>query len=340
MRSQHAFTFAALLAALYVASPASAHGPAETAQIGSTADGGGQLATFFHFDHREARLAYSTTLLTTSVYTGELPAFESLPADDAPEIYVLDPGTDVTVEVTDIQGSVKTVINSTTLDSVGDSVLLGTEPIAHTHPDWTLVLEAPAGEFGEGSISFKLTTTSLSYTDSEIYTIKLTNGPLPPPDFDTAAYDKANVDCRKATGKAAQKFLDKKLSMTRKCLDALQVLGAKEALTTPPADLADAEAAAEGVCVGETGTEAAKTLIGKIDAAKTKASESITSKCPMLSAEDISQNLGFVACRADQLLAATYPDGSVHMSEFTVQASQGGASLDTFFPCLHQILAE
>lgn len=340
MKQRFWFPAIAGLAMLSLPLAARAHGPVETIEIGSTDDGGGALATFFHFDVREARLAYASTLLTTSIYTGELPAFESLPADDAPEIYVLDSGTPVSVEITNIVGSVQVVINSTTLDSVGDSVLLGSEPIGHTHPAWTLLLEAPAGTFGEGSISFKLTTTAPAYSDSDIYTIRLTNGPLPPPDFDTAEYDKAAVDCRKAAGKATQKFLDKKLSLARKCLDQLQVLGAKEALTVPPADLADSEAKAEAICVGEPGTEASKTMLGKIDAALAKAKDTITSKCTTLSSEDIDQNLGSVSCQADQLLAGTYPDAKSHMAEFNSQASQGGAALDTYFPCLHLILAE
>lgn len=318
------------------------HGPVETIVVGSTADGGGALATLFHFDGRDARLSYSTTIGPYSIYTGQLPAFESLDADDPPEIYVLDAGTPVSIEITDIQGPVHVVVNSTTLDDVGDSALIGTEPIGHTHPDWRLVLEAPAGTFGEGSISFRLTTTSASYTSSPIYTVKLTNGPLPPPDYDSAEYDQDDVKCRKTVSKAAQKFLAKKLTLARKCLDKIQVLEAHEALAVPPplARMNRIEEAAEAACVGKPGQDPAKTMLGKIDAARAEAAAAVTSKCASLSSEDIDQNLGFVACQADRLLAASYPDAKSTMHEFTAPLLLGGLPLDRYFPCLHLMLAE
>lgn len=148
-----------MMAFLLGSAPALAHGPVETIEIGSTADGGGALVTFFHFHDRVARLSYSTTVGPNSIYTGALPAFESLPADDAPDLYVLDPGTQVNVEITAIEEGASVTINSTLLDEVGESVLLGTQPIGHNHPAWTLSLELPAGSFGEASVSFSPKTS-------------------------------------------------------------------------------------------------------------------------------------------------------------------------------------
>ncbi len=329
------------MAFLVGSAPAFAHGPMETVEIGSTADGSGALATFFHFHERVARLSYSTTVGPNSIYTGALPAFESLPADDAPDLYVLDPGTQVSVEITAIDEGASVTINSTLLDEVGESVLLGTEPIAHNHPAWTLSLELPAGSFGEATISFKL--TSPSYAESENYTVKFTNGVLSAPEYATGDYDKPGVACRKTVGKAGQKFFDKKLSLLRKCADALQVKEAKEALTTPPSDLADADAKAEAACVGESGADADKTMLGKIEAARAKAFAAIQDECAIaagMSDNDISQHLGLLGCRAEELLGSMYGNAKAAMSEYVTQVSQGGGDLDDSFPCLKTTIAE
>lgn len=324
--------------------PAFAHDATLTAEIGSTADGGGALVSSLNFNEQVARLSYSTTVGPNSIYTGELPAFESLSADAAPNLYVLDPGTQVSVQITAIDAGASVTINSTTLDSPGDSVVLGSEPIGHNHPAWLLSLALPHGSFGEATITFKLTTTSGLYTESQAYRLQLNNGVLPPPSYDTAAYDKGGVACRQAVGKAAQKFFDKKVSLLRKCLDKVEVKEAKESLTIPPADVAAADAAAEAICVGEAGTPSEKTMLGKIDAARAKALEAIQGKCgsasPLLSDDDVTQHLGLISCRAEELIGAIYGNAKGAISEYSAQASQGGASLDTYLPCLKHALAE
>lgn len=339
------FTFGmALGAALALGAPAAwGHGSVETIEIGSTADGGGALVTFFHFHERVARLSYSATVGPNSIYTGGLPGMQSLAHDDGPDIYVLDPGTDVSVEITAIDEGISVTINGNTLAAVGDATLLGNEPIGHNHPAWALSFARPAGSFGEGRVSFKLTTTSGSYSESEAYTLTLTNGALGATAYATGAYDKAGVACRQTVAKAGQTFLAKKLSLMRACADKLQALAAKNALTTPPADLAKVQAAAEKACVGASGEAAGKTMLGKIEVARSKAFGAIQKKCAVaagLSDNDIHQHLGMIACRTDELVGAMYGNARTGMSGFFAQASQGGLRLHQYFPCLKLILAE
>jgi hypothetical protein len=342
MPSSRLTRLAAIVSMFSLLAPATvgAHGFTETMTVASAADGGGQLLVDFKFT-TVGRLAFSTTVATTDVYAGTVPAFEEIEADDVDEsLFTLDAGTVVTLEVTGLDtGKTAVKIGTSVLDEVGESAVLGTAPIGHTHPEWQLLLEA--GDVGEGSVSFKLTTTSPAYSESKIYTVKLANGHVKPFAWDADAYDEAAVDCQRAIGKAVPKFVAKVTSSLRICLGRIAALQAKEALTTPPEKLEKARAAAERACAGEPGTAPEKTALGKIEAARVTAAETITAQCgALIDATALSDHLDTASCRAEELLAAIYPGAQEGLHGFDSQASQGGEHLEHYFPCLVATIGE
>jgi len=333
--------------------------------IGSTASDSGTLKLDYDFSS-VARVGFDHTVGGVSVYSGIEPAFELLKADDAvTPSYVLASGTDVNVVVTGIDdGNLSIQIinldNSTTytLAHVGDTALLGvvgpgntldpSAPDPHVHPTLLLQLTLPEGQFGEASVSFKLTTASSTYTASPIYTLKVSNGPLAPIDYDTTAYGAKSVTCQKTVGAQVSKFAAKKFALLRPCLDKLQVYKALSELTTPPAGLATALAAAEKACANASGaTPDTTTMLGKLAAAQAVAFTAIQKKCGApnpptvpnsasgdFSDDDIHQQLGFAGCRVEEVVAGAYGGARAEMALIAARASQGGKTLDTYFPCL------
>jgi len=340
--------------------------------IGSTLSGGGTLKLDYDFSS-VARVGYDSTVGPYSVYTGLEPAFELLKTDDAvTPSYVLVNGTDVNVVVTGIDDGklsvqIMNLDNSTTynLQHVGDTALLGvvgpgntldpSAPDPHVHPTLALQLLLPEGQFGEASISFKLTTSS-TYGASPVYTLKVSNGPLAPIDYDTTTYGAHSVTCQKTVGAQINSFTNKRLALLRPCLDALQVYKARSELTTPPPNLAPAPAltSAEKICANASGTGPdTKTILGKVGAAQAAAFKAIQKKCgtpnpPAIpssasgdfSDDDINQMLGLAGCRAEELLAGAYGGARAELALITARASQGGKTLDTYFPCLYTTASE
>jgi len=315
--------------------------------ISSTASGGGALQVEYDFS-TVARLGFSTSLGGFSIYTGLEPAFELLAEDEPAEpSFVVSNGTDISVEITAIDfGKTSMKVGSTVLAAVGDSALFGTVPFDHVHPELQLQLMLPEGEFGEGTISFKITTTSGAYTESEPYVLKLSNGPLPPLDYDPTAFAKDSVKCQQTVGKVVKKLIGKEFGILSKCLDKVQVFKAKSELTTPPSDLAKAQATAEQACADASGTGPdSKTVLGQLAAARAAAATAIADACSGtgsgdLSDDDISQQIGFASCHVEQLAAGAYGGAKTELAEFTARASQGGATLDTYFPCLYATASE
>jgi hypothetical protein len=318
-----------------------AHGSADLL-VESTASGGGQLKVEYDFD-TVGRLSFSASLGPVSLYTGIIPAFDMLAADEPEEgAFVLATGTQLTLTITAIDaGKTAMKIGTTSLAAAGDSVSLGTVPFPHTHPEYQLQLTLPEGEYGEGTISFMLTSSGpVTYAPSDVYTLKVSNGPLPLPDYDTTAYDSKNVKCLSKASKEGAKFASKTHDLLSACLDKVQVYEAKAALTTPPSNLAAVQAAAEKACADAAGTGSdSGTLLGKIAAAQASALKNIQKACGsagsgLATDDDVNQHLGLVSCRAQEMVAAAYGLGRVQLAAFTARASQGGQTLDTYFPCL------
>jgi len=328
-----------ILCTLAVPTLARAHGDA-VITLASTASGGGALAADYEFES-VSRVSFSASFGPVSLYTGIFPAFEPLAADAAP-FYALATGTQVSIQITAVDDGVTSMkIDTTVLSHVGDTAVLGTMPFPHTHPQYQLQLNLPEGEFGEGRISFKLLASGpTTYADSPVYTIKISNGPLAPPDYDTASYDKANVKCYSKVGKAVAKFVKAEQVLLGKCLDKVQAYEAGLALTAPPSNLASLQAAAEKACAdaGGTGPDS-DTMLGRIEAARAKAQAAMQAACGAsgsgaLSDDDITQQLGLVSCRVQELTAATYGLAHSELEELAVRPSQGGDTVTDHLPCL------
>jgi hypothetical protein len=316
-------TMAAALSSLLHAPAAAQH--SGDMLIGSTADGGGALAVEYEFA-APIPVTFVTEVGGTSLYTATDPGFDALGTDEPAEsFFVLDGGTQVSVEITALEpGKTAMNLNGTLLDTVGESVVLGSSPNLHEHPEWQLILAMPAGEFGEGTLSFKLTTTSGSYTESESYTVTLSNGHLAPVEYDTGAYDSARVKCRQTIGKEIRKLLAAEYQLLAKCLDKIQVA---EARAEAGLDAASAENAAAGAC-GDA-------MVAKATQIETKAKEKIAAKCGSAGSNDygpeaIAAHVGMATCRAEELISASYPGAQGHLGEY--QAN--GQPTDTYFPCL------
>ena len=339
---------AALLVAALSPAAAHAHGTAEMI-LGSTADSAGALALDFEFESVVVRVPFTTALGPVSFYSDIIPAIEPIAADDVTiPLYVLDASTQVTMEITAIdEGAVSVKIGPTTLAAVGDTAVVGTMPIPHTHPTYQLALNLPEGEFGEGRVSFKLTATGpTTYAESEIYTLRISNGPLPVIAYDTASEDKSSTKCLATVSKAVAKFVSAKHKLLAKCMDKVQAWQAKAALLTPPGNLASAEAAAEKACADASGAGPdSATMLGRIDAARAKAFTTIQTACGAsgssdLSDDDISAHLGLAGCRVEEIVSATYGTGREPLEDFTTRATQGGDPVSDHLPCMNLTATE
>ena len=321
------------------AGSASAHGGNhDVIEIGSEANGGGALKTTFDFNVA-VRTSLSAALPGVTLYTASQPSFDVLPADDPLDpIYVLNNGVTVRFEVLAVDaGRTAIKIGSTVLDEPGESEVIGTQPFSHLHPEIQLVLQMPPGEFGEGRITFRLTTTSPAYSDSEPYTLVLTNGHLKAPGYADVpgVYDADGVSCTTTAAKESAKFGAKKHQILSACLANIQVRAAREAAGL---DATAADAAVENACAKTSGPDSG-TMLGKIEAARAKAIAKIAKKCGAAASNDYSDDeigalVGLVGCRAEEEIAAAYHGARSELEELTARASQGGQPLDESFPCM------
>jgi hypothetical protein len=309
--------------------------------VAATAPGGGALALDFNPD-TVVRVSYDPVLsglLGQSAYTASDPGFDALETAEPPDLYPVDTGTEVTVEVTAIDsGKVAAVLNAVTLDSVGDSVVLGTAGVdLHHHPTFQLLLTLPPGEFGEGRLSLNIRQSGgpATYADSETLTLVLSNGHLAPPDYDAASYDGQSVACQKALGKGGKKVAAVVYAQLTKCLDAVAIHAAREASGHPGA--ATAAAAARSKCGDAEGTLlTSQTMLGKIGAALATAFDLVRTKCgPAPGSEDyddeaIRAHLGLVSCRIQNALAGAYHGAHEALEAIT----QAGTPVIDALPCL------
>ena len=147
--------------------------------LASTEPDGGDLTGDFEFD-RPVGLFFNTCLGSseehceggTAVYSAVSPGFEPLAQDDPDRsLFGLGDGTEIMLEVTDIDEGLSLRIEETVLVGVGDTAALGETPEIHADVNTQLALPGgpPSGEY---EISFRLRTTSETYGDSEEFTIR------------------------------------------------------------------------------------------------------------------------------------------------------------------------
>jgi hypothetical protein len=310
--------------------------------VASTAAHGGALTLGYDFD-TVVRANYDPVLTSVlppgmTAYSNDEPGFDQLDVDiPADSLFIVDTGTEVTVEITAIDdGKVGMVLNGTPLQHVGDSLVLGTAGVdIHHHPSWQIYLMLPAGSYGDGRITFRITKTAgpTAYGPSQAVTLRVSNGHLFPPEYDNTAYDAASVKCQQMLGKNGRKFAGAVQTALGKCLDKVAVVAAR---TAAGLDTIAAVAVAAKTCGDGNGSvQASSTMLGKIAIARQKALDAILKACGPSGSNDyddlaISQHLGLVACNAEDMMSAGYHGANEALTEIT----QGGQPVTGSLPCL------
>jgi len=323
----------------------------------SSAPGGGHLECLYAYDITTAPMFFSNSGGGVSVYTGTDPGFDASDGDDprfgdfggdlAP---VLLPGTQLWVEITAIEeGRTAALLNGKLLAKVGDSVYLGTQGAAppdglHHHPAWQLMLMLPEGEYGEGTISFRVTTNSPAYEPSPSYTLRLSNAHL-----NQVAYgsdtDHRGFACQKTIGEEDAALIASIHQALRYCLDKVQHV---RALQETGHNTKRAEAIAERACADHDGRGSdTETLLGKLATARQKAQDQIQSKCgpgsdgsSIFSDAEISEHLGMIECKTFGLIASAYFAAQTDLKAFIARPSQGGKPVSLNFPCFPKTAGE
>lgn len=144
----------------------------------ATEEDGGALTTTWDFGRKVQTFQIfcaAGICLYSAIDPGFLHGVE--PAPDG--FHEIAGGTRISLEVVARDAAVRFRLNGEDLEP-GESGLIGTAPDLHNHPSWQLsVADGTQGDF---ALSFKLTTTSPAYAESETFTILLTNLPTPTPD--------------------------------------------------------------------------------------------------------------------------------------------------------------
>jgi hypothetical protein len=152
--------------------------------VGSTEDGGGALAIDHKGFHGDVSVLFTACLGEgdsaedcegTVLYSNTVPGFNQSIAD--PSVYPLEDGTAIGLEIVAISAGASVRVNETDLlDEPGDSAELGMTPDFHSHPEWQVLV--PAGEEHDSDfhLSFKLTTSSAQYNESDVFEWRLVPG--------------------------------------------------------------------------------------------------------------------------------------------------------------------
>jgi hypothetical protein len=328
-----------LLLAALVARPLPAAAHHVTDFLMSTPPGGGdQLIIAYEFDTTVAPLSFSFAAGSTSVFSGTNPGFDAADGDEflnGVQYHVFPPGVAITVELVDNDaGRTAMKLNGTTLAQPGDHVLLGTAGGSppgdlHHHPEWLLLVDGPAQQYAEGTISFRLTSTTPPYTASPTYTVKLTNGHLPPADFAADAVDRKSIACQEAVGRAVDPFTHAVYGALRRCLDRLVVVRA----TT-----------VAGGAVGRPSAEAGRACVpmaDKLDRQQRRAAAAIAKACGStgssdLTADEITRHLALARCRTEEIASASYFRAQTYLKALSAR----GQSLRALFPCVYRTSGE
>lgn len=329
-------TLAFGLTALLLAGPAGALAQHEHSDMGvaSTADGGGDLAIEYNFD-AIVRTDFAGIVGPFALYSSANPGFTALEDEPLESLYEIDAGSTIDMAVVTIDPSLQLQLGATVLDSAGDVAEIGTHDIPgedgglHQHPTFRLFLDAPEGEFGEGTVSFKLQGdpgNATSYGDSEIYTLHVSNGYLPE-NGNVVPVDGAR--CQKAVAKEVRVFVGKQYKTMASCLDVVQDFKAKGG------DLGTASNAVLAKC----STDPVKGLLAKIAADRTKALDKAAAKCAgTFETVAISSHLGMAQCRTQELLSGAYASALEDLA--VVMFGDDEAAAEAALPCLKETQGE
>ncbi|HSQ01278.1 MAG TPA: hypothetical protein VL049_28995 [Candidatus Dormibacteraeota bacterium] len=147
--------------------------------IWSTADGGGALTIDWDFANRDVLQTFKAFCAGGEcLYSTIDPGFMAVDSDPRAGFFTLAAGTMVSIEIVAIDEQATLKINGVGLAHPGDRTLLGSAGTLHVHPTWQLTVAD--GVEGDFALSFKLTTDSPLYSQSALFSVRLTNRPPPP----------------------------------------------------------------------------------------------------------------------------------------------------------------
>jgi hypothetical protein len=146
--------------------------------IWSTAAGGGALTVEWDFANRGTLQTFKALCAGGDcLYSTIDPGFMAVDEPPPAGFFTLAPGTEVVIELADIDPAATLKVNGASLTHPGDRTLLGSAGTLHAHPTWQLNL--PEGVEGDFPLSFKLTTDAPAYSDSAVFSLLLSNRPPP-----------------------------------------------------------------------------------------------------------------------------------------------------------------
>ncbi|HXJ34026.1 MAG TPA: hypothetical protein VMS22_08275 [Candidatus Eisenbacteria bacterium] len=174
--------------------------------VGSSAEDGGALVVRMG-RHTTARVSFSDTLGNFDLYTATEPGFEGLVRPFG--AYPLRAGTPVWIEALDLDGGhVSLKVRHVLLTVPGARALLGRHRgrhALHRDPEYLLLVDRTQSAFSEGRFSFRLHAPG--YLPSPAYTLRLSNGYLPPADLSPLRFDAAALDCYRTLARETPRFL-------------------------------------------------------------------------------------------------------------------------------------
>jgi hypothetical protein len=148
-------------------------------QIWSTDPEGGALTIRYDFSQKiQTYESFCLSNRSQCFYSTIDPGFRAETEETHSGFHRLVDGTTLRVELVSADAGLTLSVNGQKLDQPGESASLGTMPTIHTHPAWQLLV--PGSEFGDYRISYKLTTDSPRYAESEVFTSVVTNLAPPP----------------------------------------------------------------------------------------------------------------------------------------------------------------
>lgn len=178
MRTISTISFLSSAACLAVAAPLLAQGHADE-DINVGRSGAGRLVAEFDFS------ALLEAFPVGGLFTGwasDEPGFFALPADEpAEDLFTLEPGASVALEITAISAALRGNPLTDDLDQAGEQTLLG-DHLLHVHINWLIDDTYPAFDplQTEWDVSFKLIDLgTTNYAESAIYTLRY--APVPEP---------------------------------------------------------------------------------------------------------------------------------------------------------------
>jgi hypothetical protein len=293
----------------------------------SSASGGGQLEVNWDFDGLPVARTADSGL--AGVFTGNIPGVND-GTGNGTTTFTLQDGADFDVEVTAIDDGMRWIFDNGTIDGEGDTALLGTMPDLHNHATFEITApEADNRTFAEGRISFRFlesSATPVGYTPSDVHSLIVSNGYLPP----LADATDAHLKCQSTLALTVRGLIGKTYLLLGKCLDAALEHTMLEKSAMP---------ALKRCSLDETNP---KSLVGAIAKEKEKAVEKIAKKCGPLSdasvpytESQVHTHVGMAVCRAEEMVGATYNHAAETIGTVLETAGAGGHhEVQHALPCM------